>query len=197
MRVSVEQIKELRAATSAGVLECRKVLQETNGDIAKATAILKERGLAKAAKKANRAVKEGVIGNYVHGGAQMAALVELDCETDFVARTPEFQQLAKDLAMQVVAMSPLYVSPDEIPADVVAQKKIELGEDLRQAGKPEHIVERAVEGRLMKYYGEVCLLNQSFFRDQDVTINDVLHEHIAKLGENIVVRRFVRYQVGQ
>jgi len=197
MSVSVEQIKELRAATGAGVLECRKVLQETNGDIAKATAILKERGLAKAAKKADRAVKEGIIGYYVHGGAQMAALVELDCETDFVARTPEFQQLAKDFAMQVVAMSPLYVSPADIPADAIAQKKIELGEDLRQSGKPEHIIERAVEGRLAKYYSEVCLLNQPFFRDQDITIHDVLREHIAKLGENIVVRRFVRYQVGQ
>ncbi len=197
MSASVEKIKELRAATGAGILECRKVLEETNGDIKKAISLLKKRGLAKAAKRAGREAHEGIIGSYVHGGAQVAAIVEVNCETDFVARTSEFQQLAKDLAMQVVAMQPRYLSEDNIPADVLEEKKSALGEDLRQAGKPDKIIERAVEGRLKKYYEEVCLLRQPFFRDNDVTVHDVIQANIAKLGENIVVRRFVRYEVGQ
>lgn len=197
MAITMDMIKELRSKTGAGVLDCRNALQETGGDFEKAVALLREKGLAVAAKKAEREAREGIIGSYVHTGSKVAALVELNCETDFVARTDEFQQLAKDLAMQVVAVNPLYVSPEDIPEDVLEQKKAEYRAQVTESGKPESVIERIVEGKLEKFYEEACLLRQPFIRDEGITVQDLITQAIAKLGENIVVRRFVRFEIGQ
>ncbi|GAB4561293.1 MAG: translation elongation factor Ts [Anaerolineae bacterium] len=197
MAITMDMIKELRSKTGAGVLDCRNALQETGGDFEKAVALLREKGLAVAAKKAEREAREGIIGSYVHTGSKVAALVELNCETDFVARTDEFQQLAKDLAMQVVAVNPLYVSPEDIPEDVLEQKKAEYRAQVAESGKPESVIERIVEGKLEKFYEEACLLRQPFIRDEGITVQDLITQAIAKLGENIVVRRFVRFEIGQ
>ncbi|NOZ26900.1 MAG: translation elongation factor Ts [Chloroflexi bacterium] len=197
MQVTTEMIKELRARTGAGVLDCRNALQETGGDLDKATELLRQKGIAVAAKKAGREAREGIIGSYVHMGAKVAALVELNCETDFVARTPEFQQLAKDLAMQVVATRPLYVSPEDVPAEVIEREKETYRAQMADSGKPEHIIERIVEGKLEKFYDETCLLRQPFIRDEGMTVQDLITDAIARLGENIVVRRFIRYELGE
>jgi len=194
--ISVEQIKELRALTGAGVLDCRKALAASNGDIKKAVEWLKEKGMAIAAKKAGREAKEGIIGVYVHHDKKTAAMLELNCETDFVARTDEFQNLARELAMHVVAARPMYVSPDEIPAEEIEATKAKFAQEAREAGKPENVVERIVEGKMAKYYEEVCLLEQPFVRDPDVKVKDLIKENIARLGENIVVRRFARFELG-
>lgn len=196
MDISVEQIKELRALTGAGVLDCRKALAASNGDIKKAVEWLKEKGMAIAAKKAGREAKEGIIGVYVHHDKKTAAMLELNCETDFVARTDEFQNLARELAMHVVAAKPMYVSPDEIPAEEIEATKEKFAKEAREAGKTENVVERIVEGKMAKYYEEVCLLEQPFVRDPDVKVKDLIKENIARLGENIVVRRFARFELG-
>jgi len=193
---TVEQIKELRAMTGAGVLDCRKALEASGGDMQKAVEWLKEKGMAIAAKKAGREAKEGVIGVYVHHDKKTAAMLELNCETDFVARTDEFQSLARELAMHVVAAKPVYVSPEEIPADELESVKAKFAEEAREAGKPENVVEKIVEGKIAKYYEEVCLLEQPFVRDPDVKVKDLIKGNIAKLGENIVVRRFARFELG-
>ncbi len=196
MAATVEQIKELRAMTGAGVLDCRKALEASGGDMQKAVEWLKEKGMAIAAKKAGREAKEGVIGVYVHHDKKTAAMLELNCETDFVARTDEFQSLARELAMHVVAAKPVYVSPEEIPADELESVKAKFAEEAREAGKPENVVDRIVEGKIAKYYEEVCLLEQPFVRDPDVKVKDLIKGNIAKLGENIVVRRFARFELG-
>ncbi len=197
MEITAEMIKELRAATGAGVLDCRNALQQTGGDFNKAVELLREKGLATAARKATREAREGVIGSYVHTGAKVAALIELNCETDFVARTPEFQQLAKDLAMQVVAARPQYIRPEDVPLEVIEREKQLYRSQLADSGKPEPVIERIIEGKLEKFYEEVCLLRQPFIRDEGMTVQDLIAQSIAKLGENIVVRRFVRYELGQ
>jgi elongation factor Ts len=194
--VTVDQIKELRARTGAGVLDCRKALEASNGDMDKAAEWLREKGMAVAAKKAGREAKEGIIGVYVHHDKKTAAMLELNCETDFVARTDEFQTLARELAMHVVAARPVYVSPEEIPAEEVEAVKAKFAEEAREAGKPENVIERIVEGKMAKYYEEVCLLEQPFVRDPEVKIKDLIKENIAKLGENIVIRRFARFELG-
>ncbi|RME86222.1 MAG: translation elongation factor Ts [Caldilineae bacterium] len=196
MEITATMVKELRAQTNAGVLDCRKALQEANGDFDKAAAILREKGLVAAAKKAEREATEGLIGHYVHHGAKVAALVEVNCETDFVARTKDFQELVHDLAMQVVAASPQYVSPADIPSEVLEEKKAAYRQEMLSEGKPEHIIDRIVEGKLAKFYQEACLLEQPFIKDQDVLVKDLITSYIAKLGENIQVRRFVRFEVG-
>jgi len=190
-------VKDLRAATGAGVLDCRNALQQTGGDFDKAVELLREKGLATAAKKAGREAREGIIGAYVHTGARTAALVELNCETDFVARTPEFQQLAKDLAMQVVAARPQYLDVADIPAEVLERERQGYRAQIAGSGKPEHVIERMVEGKLEKFYEENCLLRQPFIKDEGITVQSLITQAIAKLGENIVVRRFVRYELGQ
>jgi elongation factor Ts len=195
--VSTEDIKQLRAMTGAGVLECRKALEEAGGDMNKAVEILREKGVAKAAKKADREAHEGIIGHYVHTGARVAALVELNCETDFVARTPEFQQLAHDLAMQVVAASPQYIRPEDIPPEVLEREKAIYRAQLADSGKPAEVIEKVVEGKLQKFYEEACLLNQPFIKDGNITVGELITQAIAKMGENIVVRRFVRFSVGE
>lgn len=196
MAVTTEMVKELRAATGAGVLDCKKALEASEGDLDKAVEILRQKGLAAAAKKAGREAKEGLIGSYVHTGAKVAALVEVNCETDFVARTDEFQQLAKDLAMQVVAARPLYVRREDIPEEVLEHERAIYAAQVADSGKPSHVLERIIQGKLERYYQEVCLLEQPFIRDGSLTVADVIAQAIARLGENIVVRRFVRYEIG-
>ena len=194
--ITTAMIKSLRDATGAGILDCKKALTETNGDPERATDLLRTQGLASAAKKAGRDTSEGLIGSYVHAGAKMAGIIEVNCETDFVANTDQFKTLARDLAMQVVAENPLYVSREEVPADVSDREAAIYREQSLQEGKPEHIVDRIVSGRMDKYYGQICLLEQSFIKDPDLTIEDLLKDNIARLGENIRVNRFSRIAVG-
>ncbi|HIC94923.1 MAG TPA: translation elongation factor Ts [Anaerolineae bacterium] len=190
-------VKELRQATGAGVLDCKKALEAAGGDMKKAVAVLREKGLAAAAKKAGRATKEGLIEAYIHAGGRIGALIELNCETDFVARTEEFRQLAHDLAMQVVAAKPLYLSPEDVPAEVLEAEKAIYRAQAEKEGKPAHVIDRIVEGKLEKFYQEVCLLKQPFIKDDDLTVQDLLTQMVAKVGENIVVRRFARFELGE
>ncbi len=194
MEVTAQMVKDLRALTGAGVLDCRKTLDAAGGDFEQAVAMLRDRGLAVAAKKAERETKEGLIGHYVHMGSKVGALVEVNCESDFVARTENFQALCKDLAMQVVAAQPKWVRTEEVPADVVEQLKAEAIAEA--TGKPANIVEKIADGKLAKFYGENVLLEQPFIKDESIKIKDLITQTIAKIGENIVVRRFVRFEVG-
>ena len=196
MEITTSMIKDLREATAAGVLDCKKALEASGGDLEKAKVYLREKGLAAAAKKASRAAEEGLIEAYIHTGGRVGALIELNCETDFVARTEAFEGLAHDLALQVVAARPLYLAPDDIPPDVLEEEKNVYRVQAKETGKPERIIEKIVEGKLQKYYQEVCLMKQPFIKDDDLTVQDVLTEIIAKLGENIAVRRFVRFELG-
>lgn len=190
-------VKELRQATGAGVLDCKNVLEQTSGDMQKAVDILREKGLARAAKKVGREANDGLIGHYVHGGDRVAGLVEINCETDFVARTAEFQQFVHDIAMQVVAARPLYLSVEDVPANVRENEKQIYRKEMEGQGKPEQIIERIVEGKLRKFYEDTCLLEQPFIKDEDKKVGTLLTELIALLGENIVIRRFVRFEVGE
>ena len=196
MEITTSMIKDLREATAAGVLDCKKALEASGGDLEKARVYLREKGLAAVAKKADRAAEEGLIEAYIHTGGRVGALIELNCETDFVARTEAFEELAHDLALQVVATRPLYLAPEDIPPDVLEEEKNVYRVQAKEMDKPERIIERIVEGKLQKYYQEVCLMKQPFIKDDDLTVQDVLTEIIAKLGENIVVRRFVRFELG-
>ncbi len=196
MEITATMIKELREQTGAGVLDCKKALETNGGDFQKAIAYLKEKGLAAAAKRADREVPEGVIGVYVHPGSRVAGLVEVNCETDFVARTAEFQQLAKDLAMHVVAMAPKYLSPEHIPAEVLEEKRRAALSEI-EGNKPAEVVEKIVQGKLDKFYNEVCLLRQAFIKDETMTVQDLVTQVAAKVGENTRVRRFIRYEVGE
>jgi elongation factor Ts len=196
LEITTATIKELRTVTGAGVLDCKKALQESGGDFDKAVEILRKKGVASAAKRADRVVTDGTIGHYVHMGGRAAALVEVNCETDFVARTEEFQTLAHDLAMQVVAGRPRYLSKEDIPAEVLEKEREEYRAQA-DPGKPENIIERIVEGKLEKFYTEVCLLEQPFIKEDDLTVKDLIAQVIAKTGENIRIRRFVRYELGE
>lgn len=195
--ITAHMVKELRERTGAGVLDCKKALAEAGGDMERAAEILREKGLADAAKRVGREANEGVIGSYVHAGSRVAALVELNCETDFVARTDEFQALAHDLAMQVVAARPLYVSPEDIPPEVLERERAIYRAQVAGSGKPEQVVERIVEGKLEKFLDEVCLMRQPFIKDDSITVGDLIRQAMARLGENIVVRRFARLAVGE
>ncbi|GIV76153.1 translation elongation factor Ts [Litorilinea aerophila] len=194
--ITAAMVKELREATNAGVLDCKKALSEANGDFEAAVEILRKKGLSTAAKKSGRETHEGIIGSYVHAGSKVASLVELACETDFVARTEQFQQLARDLAMQVVASRPRYVSREEIPAEEIEREKAIYREQLADSGKPAEIIEKIIEGKLEKWFAEVCLLEQPFVKDPDKTVQDLLVDNIAALGENIRVNRFARLEIG-
>jgi elongation factor Ts len=195
--ITAQMVKELRQMTGAGVLDCKKMLVETDGDLKVAAEKLREKGMAKAAKKVGREANEGLIGHYIHAGSRVAALVEVNCETDFVARTDDFQAFVHDIAMQVVATSPRYLSIQDVPADVIEEEKAVYRAQMADAGKPEHILDRIVEGKLAKFYQDVCLMEQSFIKDDDRTVATLLTEKIAQLGENIVIKRFVRFQVGE
>ena len=196
MKITTQMVKELRQATGAGVLDCRNALKAADGNFDQAVTALREKGLAAAAKKASRDAKEGLIGHYVHPGSKMAAIIEVNCETDFVARTPEFQAMVKDLAMQVVAARPRWLTPEDVPAEVLEQEKAIYRKQLEDEGKPEHIMDRIIEGKLNKFYEESCLLEQPFIKDGSIKIKDMVTNAIARLGENIRIRRFARFEVG-
>lgn len=197
MAISVAMVKELREATGAGILDCKRALEEADGILDKAVEILRKQGLAAARKRFGREVKEGLIEAYVHTGNRIGALTELNCETDFVARTPEFRQLAHDLAMQVVGYGAKYISREDVPPEVLGQERAVYRAQAEREGKPPHVIERIVEGRLGKFYEEVCLLEQPFIRDGNVKVGDVIAQKIAITGENIVVRRFARFELGE
>jgi len=196
MAITAEAVKDLRERTGAGMMDCKRALEETGGDIDKAVALLREKGLAAAAKKAGRDAREGLVSSYIHTGGRVGVLIEVNCETDFVARTDEFQKLVRDLAMQIAGLAPQYVDIDRIPEDVIAAKKALLAADESVAAKPEAIREKIVEGQLNKWYKEVCLLEQPF-RDEDRAVRALVTEKIATIGENIRVRRFVRFALGE
>lgn len=195
--ISAQLVKELREATNAGILDCKKALSDANGDFDQAVEILRKKGLSSAAKKASRETNEGIVGHYIHPGSKVASLIELNCETDFVARTEQFQTLARDLAMHVVAARPSYLRREEIPADVVAREKDIYREQMANSGKPAHVLEKILEGKLDKWYSEVCLLEQGFIKDPDTSIQQLLTQTIATLGENIKVNRFARIAIGE
>ncbi len=196
MEITAEKVKELRDKTNAGMMDCKKALQETGGDLEKAIVYLREKGLAVARKRADRVASEGVIQAYIHTGGRLGVLLEVNCETDFVAKTPEFQEFAKNLAMQIAAANPLAIQREDLdPALVAKEREIYLTQ-ARESGKPEKVLEKIVEGRLQKFFSEVCLLEQPYVKNPDITIQDYLNEMRAKTGENIIIRRFVRYQLG-
>jgi len=194
--ITAAMVKELRERTGAGFMDCKNALVEADGDLDKAVVLLGQRGLAAAAKKSSREAREGLVSSYIHPGGRVGALVELNCETDFVARTDEFQKLVRDLAVQVAALSPLYVDADAIPADVLEAKRAELLADESVLKKAEAIRPQIVEGQLKKWYAQVCLLDQPF-RDEERTVRELVTEKIATIGENIRVRRFTRYAIGE
>jgi elongation factor Ts len=194
--ITAEQVKELRERTGAGFMDCKRALTEADGDIEKAITILRERGLAAAAKKAGRDAREGLVSSYIHTGGRVGVLIEVNCETDFVARTDEFQKLVRDLAVQVAGLAPLYVEADRIPPEVLAARQAELLADEATQKKPENIRQQIVEGQLKKWYSQVCLYDQPF-RDEERTVRELITEQIAKIGENIRVRRFTRYALGE
>lgn len=194
--ITAEMVKELRTATGAGVLDCKKALTDADGDFEVAVENLRKKGLATAAKKSSRSTNEGLVGSYIHFSGKVASLIEVNCESDFVARTEQFQQLARDLAMHVVASRPLFVSREDIPAELIESEKIIYREQMTDSGKPADIVERIVEGKLDKWYSEVCLLEQPFLKDNEQSVQDLIVETIAALGENIRVGRFERVEVG-
>jgi elongation factor Ts len=196
MAISAERVKELREKTGAGMMDCKRALSETSGDIERAIDYLRQKGLSDAAKRTGRTASEGLIGSYIHPGGKIGVLVEVNCESDFVARTEEFQMLIKDLAMHVAASNPLYLRREEVPEEVVAREKNIYEVQAKEGGKPEKIVERIVQGKLEKFFQDVCLLEQPFVKDPDMSVNQRVSSAIAKLGENIVVRRFQRFQLG-
>jgi len=197
MEISTAQIKELREATGAGVLECRKVLTETNGDMQKAMYLLKERGLAKAAKKAERTTKDGRVEVYSHPGNRVGVLLEVNCESDFVARTDDFKALVHELALHIAFSNPQYLRPEDIPVDVLEAQRAGFKVEAEASGKPANVLDRIVEGKLDKYLDDVCLLRQPFVKDDKVKVGDLVTSAIAKIGQNVVVRRFVRYELGE
>lgn len=197
MAVDAKLVKELREKTGAGMLDCKKALEEGNNDVNKAIEILREKGLSAAANKAGRAATEGVVQSYIHAGGRIGVLVEVNCETDFVAMTDQFKEFARDIAMQIAASNPRYVSREEVPQEEIEKEKEILKAQALNEGKPEKIVEKMVEGRIGKYYEEFCLLEQSFVKDPDKTIEQLLNEKINTIGENISIRRFTRYELGE
>ncbi|HEW91504.1 MAG TPA: translation elongation factor Ts [Thermotogaceae bacterium] len=197
MAISMDDVKKLREMTGAGVLDCKKALQEAEGDFEKAVEILRKKGAATALKKAARATNEGLIFSYVHFTGQIGVLLELNCETDFVARTDEFKELGNNLAMQVAAMAPRYVAIEDVPEEVIEKEKEIYREQLKDSKKPENVIEKIIEGKLKKFFEEVCLLEQNYIMDDSKKVKDVITEAIAKIGENIRVSRFVRLQIGE
>ncbi|MGE3152365.1 MAG: translation elongation factor Ts [Nitrospiraceae bacterium] len=197
MAASATLVKELREKTGAGILDCQKALTENSNDIEKAIDYLRQKGLAAAQKRAGREANEGLISAYIHPGSRIGVLVEVNCETDFVARNDEFQALVKDVSLQIAAARPAYVAREDIPAEVIEREKTVYQGQCKEMGKPEAAWPKIIEGKLDKFYQEMCLLEQAFIKDPSVTIKDLLTQRIAKIGENIVIRRFTRYELGQ
>jgi elongation factor Ts len=196
MSISAEQVKELREKTGVGFMECKSALQESNGDMEAAITILRKRGLASAAKKSGRETKDGLIGTYVHNG-KIGVMVEINCESDFVARNTDFQILVKDIAMHIAASDPRFLRKEDVTEDVLSSEREIYKEQARSTGKPENVLDKIVEGRMTKYFSEACLLEQPFVKDPGITIRDHIAAHIQKIGENIQVRRFIRYKLGE
>ena len=195
--ITAEMVKQLRERTGAGMMECKRALTETEGNEEKAIEYLREKGLASAAKKAGRVAAEGLVEAYIHGGGRIGVLVEVNIETDFAAKNEEFKQMVKDIAMQIAASKPEFVKREDVPASVIENEKEILRAQAKNEGKPEKIIEKMVEGRIEKYYSEVCLLEQAFIKDPDITVGQLVTQKIAKIGENISVRRFVRFERGE
>jgi len=197
MAVTAGMVKELRDKTGAGIMDCKEALGAADGSMDGAIDYLRKKGMQSAEKRSARSTREGLVHAYIHGGGRLGVLVEINCETDFVARTDDFQALARDIAMHIAASNPQYVSRDDVPEDVLAKERHILEEQAKNAGRPEHVIPNIVEGRLQKYYQDMCLLDQPFVKNQDLSVNDLLKETIAKVGENITVSRFVRYVLGE
>jgi elongation factor Ts len=197
VEISATMVRELREKTGAGMMDCKKALAETGGNFEKAVDYLRQKGLATAAKRAGRVASEGRIGSYVHAGGKIGVMVEVNCETDFVAKTDDFQAFAKDIAMQIAASNPFFVRREEVPPETLEREREIYRIQAREAGKPEKVMDKIVEGKLEKFYGEVCLMEQVFVKDTDITIQDLLNGLIGKLGEKIEIRRFSRFQVGE
>jgi len=195
--ISATAVKDLREKTGAGMMDCKKALVESAGNMDKAVEWLRKKGLSSADKKSGRAAAEGLVTSYIHGDGKIGVLVEVNCETDFVARTEDFKNFARDVAMHIAATAPRYVRPEEVPGDVVANEKRILSEQALASGKPANVVEKMVDGRIQKFLAEICLLQQPFVKDPDKTVEQVQKEAVAKIGENIVIRRFVRMQMGE
>jgi translation elongation factor Ts len=197
MEVSASAVKDLREKTGAGMMDCKKALAETGGDVQKAIDYLRQKGLAAAAKKADRVAADGAVGAYVHPGGKIGVLVEINCETDFAGRTAEFQSLLKDIAMQVAAANPRYLRREEVPAAELDKEKTIYRQQALETGKPEKVVDKIVEGKIERFYSEACLLEQAFIKDPDKKVTDIVNESIGRLGENIQIRRFSRYHLGE
>ncbi len=194
---TAQDVVKLRASTGAGMMDCKKALTESDGDFDKAVIWLREKGIAAAAKKADRIAAEGAVGSYIHMGGKIGVLVEINCETDFVARSAQFQNLLKDIAMQIAAANPKYVTIDEVPSEEVDKEKEVLTAQSLNEGKPANVVEKMVEGRIHKFYKEICLLEQDFVKDSSKTVKEIINEAVLSIGEKINVRRFVRYEMGE
>jgi elongation factor Ts len=197
MAVTAKMVQALRAQTGAGIMDCKKALTETDGDLEKAVEALRKRGLASAAKKSGRVTSEGMVASYIHGGGRLGVLVEVNCETDFVARTEQFQQLVKDISMHIAAANPLCVKREDVSEDVLQKEREIYAAQFENSGKPAHVIEKIVDGKMEKYFSEVCLLEQPFVKDQDKTVQQLVTETIAQLGENINIRRFIRFVLGE
>jgi len=197
MEITAKMVKDLREKTGAGMMDCKKALADTNGNEEEAVKWLRERGISKAQKKSDKAAQEGFIGSYVHSNGQIGVLVEINCETDFVAKNEQFRELAKNISMQIAAANPVYVSSDEVPQERVNQERELYSKQAEQEGKPDHVVEKIVDGKMQKFYQEICLLEQTYVKDDSLKIQDVINDMVAVLGEKIEVRRFVRMEVGE
>ena len=197
MEISADLVKKLREKTGVGLMDCKDALRAAGGDMDKAVDYLREKGLAKIQKRSGRATTEGTIASYIHTGGKVGAVAEVNCESDFVARTPDFQAFAKDIVMQITASNPIYVKREDVPDEVMEKEKVIYRKQALEQGKPEKIVDRIAEGKLEKFYQEVCLMEQPFIKNPDITVKGLLEELVSKLGENIVIRRFVRLQLGE
>ncbi len=195
MKIAPDLVKELRQKTGAGIMDCKKALESSSSDIDKAVKVLRKQGLAKAAKRISRETLEGLVASYIHPGGKIGVLVEVNCETDFVAKTPDFKQLVKDITMHIAATDPQYIRREEVPEEVIEQEKEIMKSEF--ANKPPQVIEKIVNGRLEKFYAENCLLEQPFVKDEDITVREYIASCVAKLGENSRVRRFVRFQLGE
>jgi elongation factor Ts len=197
MEINPKMVKDLREATNAGMMDCKKALQECDGDMDKAAEYLRKKGIAAAAKKADRATKQGLVGSYIHMGGKVGVLVEVACETDFVARTPDFQEMVHNIAMHIAASSPVAVTRDEVDPSLLEKEKEIYAAQMREQGKPEAMIAKIVEGKVVKFYSEICLLEQKYVKDPDMTVEDYVKSVIGKLGENMQVRRFSRFAIGE
>ncbi len=195
--VTAAMVKQLRDKTGSGMMDCKKALTENGGDMDKAIDFLRKKGLATAAKRAGRETSEGVVQPYVHTGGKLGVMVEVNCETDFVAKSEDFQEFAKNIAMHIAATNPIGITPEDVPAETLAREKDIYVDQAKQTGKPDNVIEKIVEGKMNKFLKENCLMNQAYVKDPDITIADLLNELIAKIGENISIKRYVRFQIGE